>query len=142
MALNSGAYIKTISPTEYEYYAATKQTFKSGSINGPVNSFGLDSSGEYFYNPCYINSSINLNAWFGLKYTGNTSCSYILPTTYPDINGYVLSCTTDGIMSWILMQGSAGEQPLNTNLTNIGGVSPSIGWLHYNGSSFEYSTPS
>ena len=57
--------------------------------------------------------------------------------TYPSL---VELAYVKGVTSSIQTQFS-GKQPLNTNLTNIGVVSPSTGYLYYNGSSFSYATP-
>ena len=91
--------------------------------------------------------SVTLNASANLIFTGSSSGTvtfsagatpaaqtYTLPTAYPTVNGYVLSSTTLGVMTWT----TAGSSTSNLDsLTDVIITTPTTGQvLKYNGSNW------
>jgi len=54
--------------------------------------------------------------------------SYTLPTGLPALNGYVLSCTTAGVMSWVAQSGAPGgsDRQIQYNNASVFGGSSSL----------------
>lgn len=83
--------------------ADTQMVF--GALNGVYINGGINSGELRIYEPS--GSGVNYNAFKTVAQA--VDITYTLPTVAPAVNGYVLSSTTAGVMSWVATSGGSGD---------------------------------
>lgn len=103
--------------------AAGNPTFTlSSTLIFPGNA-SFDDGTLFFYD----SGGINYASISAPVATYTNSVDYFLPIDAPSVNGYVLSCTTAGVMSWIAAStGSVTDVTATSPLTSTGGATPDI----------------